>query len=485
MPSLTKSEFRHLQRTDGGPFLIIERVEYEGEIEDPEDDSNANVTVYVRFTDVHPDTAREEETQLLLVIRPEYLEIYPINVRPDKPDFLQPKYKNLTTIAVSRQVSYPYDFPASVEEVEELLSDLPSGFDKNFRFGLGLDYKYRHIATSVARLEGINTLWIHGGAERGMYDPPIYWLTEGQFHVLRKEMNAIAAKAQRKALREKVLLAHNSLLTPISSVDFPPQGRVLETGEIAALRGNRRTPVSLSKVDQRAVLDLISDNVEKMVASEPQSLMQLKGDIEVVTLKELIGRFEAMLGKALSEARWQTFFEQNPFVLSLALSVPFILVQSRAYAGGKRWDGSGGKHPDFFYAAASTGNVAIVEIKRPGTPLLQGTSYRPDVFGLSGDVTGAVSQVLSQRHALHRNIANFKEDEPELVGVHAFSTKCVVVAGRNPESHMQKKNFELARNAIVDVTIITFDELLARLQALHEAMSKPLQPAPLDDDLPF
>jgi len=489
---LTKSEYRHQQeRTDGGPFLILEPFSVDLDpdlVLDEQVDANKGVFVY--FTDVHPDQAEPSDIELVLTIRTQFLDIYPINVRPDKPDYLLPKYKNLRCITVNRKIAYPYSLPSTVGEVEDLLEELPVGFDRNFRFGLGLDYKYRHIAEAVDQLPGIEILWINGGSKRPVYDPPYYRLTEGQYHALRKEMNSITARGQRKALKEKVLLAHNALLTPVAPAEFPRKVRGLESGEIAEIRGDHRTPVALSKQDQRAVISLMAENVKNMVVNEPRGLMQLKDDIELVTLTELIGRFAEMLGKDLAESKWQFFFTQNPFVLSLALSVPFMLVQSTAYAGGKRMDGRGGKHPDFIYAAASTGNLAIVEIKKPGCPLLHSVSYRDDVYALSHEVSGAVTQVLTQRLALQKNIATIKDDSPDLSDIHSFSTKCVVLAGRNPDSHAHKKSFELARNAIPDVTIMTFDELLTRLKTLHEAMAKPLPPpfpgpsAP-DDDVPF
>ncbi|MEA3808766.1 DUF4263 domain-containing protein [Enterobacter hormaechei] len=77
-----------------------------------------------------------------------------------------------------------------------------------------------------------------------------------------------------------------------------------------------------------------------------------------------------MLGKGLTESKWQSFFLENPFILSLAFAVPAMLVQGQAYAGGKRLNGSGGKFSDFLYASASTGNLGLIEIKKPQTELL-------------------------------------------------------------------------------------------------------------------
>lgn len=115
---------------------------------------------------------------------------------------------------------------------------------------------------------------------------------------------------------------------------------------------------------------MVQDNIEALAESEPRSLLALKNDIELITLNQLIERYQEMLGKGLTESKWQSFFLENPFILSLAFAVPAMLVQGQAYAGGKRLNGSGGKFSDFLYASASTGNLGLIEIKKPQTELL-------------------------------------------------------------------------------------------------------------------
>lgn len=44
-----------------------------------------------------------------------------------------------------------------------------------------------------------------------------------------------------------------------------------------------------------------------------------------------------------------------------------------------------------------------------------------------------------------------------------------------------QKSLELARNSVADVTVVTFDELVARLTEIHSALS-PVSQLP---DLPF
>jgi len=162
-----------------------------------------------------------------------------------------------------------------------------------------------------------------------------------------------------------------------------------------------RDQSTLSKRDQRVAVRLVQDSIETLAESEPKMLMSLKSDIELVTLKQLIDRYQEMLKKGLSEGKWQNFFMENPFILSLAFAVPFMLVQGQAYVGGKRLNGRGGKYTDFLWASVTTGNLALIEIKRPETELLYQKPYRgDDVYGPSSDLGGAIAQVLDQRFKL-------------------------------------------------------------------------------------
>ncbi|RTL67356.1 MAG: DUF4263 domain-containing protein, partial [Hyphomicrobiales bacterium] len=215
-----------------------------------------------------------------------------------------------------------------------------------------------------------------------------------------------------------------------------------------------------------------------LAQTETDALLSLKSEIEQVTLQQLIDRFRDMLGKELVEGRWQSFLMQNPFILSLAFAVPAMIVQGQAYAGGKRLSGRGGKVADFLCASASTGNLAIVEIKKPATDLLGTSAYRgDDVFAASVELSGTIVQVLDQRLKLQRELPLLKE-ESEQPDIHDFGIRCIVVAGRTPVDRARRKSLELLRNAMLGVILLTFDELLGRLEEIHAALG-PLASEPV------
>ncbi|HGN1512279.1 Shedu anti-phage system protein SduA domain-containing protein [Pseudomonas nitroreducens] len=117
--------------------------------------------------------------------------------------------------------------------------------------------------------------------------------------------------------------------------------------------------------------------------------------------------------------------------------------------------------------------LAIVEIKKPSTPLMFSSTYRNEqVYGPHSHLSGAVTQVLYQQSALRNNWlyhqSQFRESKPDVI-------KCFVIAGATPSGEEQRRCFHIFRHACKDVEVVTFDELLAKLKLLLEHL-KPLPP---------
>jgi len=327
----------------------------------------------------------------------------------------------------------------------------------------------------------MSALLIHGGNEAEA-KAPMYSLGEKRLEDIRKRINKITSGHRRQGLKEKGLLAYQTLLHEAAPSTYPPQAKKIDSDALheAVSVGSARTLIS--KRDQSAVLKILHDNAHEIAKNQPRELMSLKADIELVTLGELIQRFKSLMDKRKSERDWQLFFQLNPFVLSLAFSVPTMLVQSTPYVGGKRFDGRGGKFSDFLAATKSTGNLLIVEIKKPTTEILSHLTYRDDLRPLSADLNGSLVQALDQRFKLQKNIASLKDDSNRH-DINAYAVKIVVIAGTTPCDIQDKKSWELARNSFSEVVLITFDELLGRLEEIHRVLS-PGEPPKLDD-VPF
>lgn len=164
-----------------------------------------------------------------------------------------------------------------------------------------------------------------------------------------------------------------------------------------------------------------------------------------------------------SEEFWQQTLSERAYVLSQVFAYPVVVIGEKAYVGGKGLDNKGGNLVDFFGAVESTDAVALIEIKTPSTKLLGG-QYRA-TFPLSHDLMGAIAQTMQYRQSLMRSFDSVSANHPRRLTL--GEPRCLVVAG-NAESELRspgmREAFELQRERLSGVTVVTYDELFLRLK---------------------
>ncbi|WP_124345120.1 Shedu immune nuclease family protein [Pseudomonas chlororaphis] len=224
-------------------------------------------------------------------------------------------------------------------------------------------------------------------------------------------------------------------------------------------------------------MQAVRKQLDELVTEAPRELMMLHAEIERVTLDKMIKAFRARLAGKFTESVWQKFFEVNKFVLSLAFARPVELAHTQFHAKGSTLTGSGAQIGDFLFKEHGQA-LAIVEIKTPEAILLRAKAYLgEEVFGPNSELSGAVTQVLFQQSELKQRWMQHRHDTPGMQLSGADAIKCVVVAGTLPTDPIQLRSFEVFRNACKDVDVVTFDELLAKL----EFLKKHLTPGPEQD----
>jgi hypothetical protein len=150
--------------------------------------------------------------------------------------------------------------------------------------------------------------------------------------------------------------------------------------------------------------------------------------------------------------------------------LPYIVqVQGQASVGGLKIDGTGEKITDFLFKNSLTNNVGIFEIKRPATALVSKKSYRTGVFGPSKELAGSITQVLDQRYQLQKSLLA-KKDSSRDYSLEQYSLRCCLIVGTVPDGDDEKKSFELIRNELKDVDVVTYDELFEKLVQLRDFM---------------
>jgi len=196
-----------------------------------------------------------------------------------------------------------------------------------------------------------------------------------------------------------------------------------------------------------------------------QGLRKLNTAVSLQSLKTSLQTWENNRSNS-DEEYWQKTLTENSFVFEYVFSWPCSIVKDKAYLGGKNISNTGGKIVDFLVKNRITNNAALIEIKTPLTALL-GQEYRPGVFIPSVDLVGALSQVLDYKRSLLQDYHALTQGQH--TPFETFEPRCVVFVGDASVSLLQverKKSFELFRNQLSNVLVITFDELFEKMRLL-------------------
>lgn len=260
----------------------------------------------------------------------------------------------------------------------------------------------------------------------------------------------------------------------------------LTAGDVASLlQSNSRLGADLlGKLLNWAVnLDDPSPLIEKLVELNPDSLHKLNAAIGLQSLKRVQAIWKGH-SSSNDEEFWQQTLSENSFVIEQVFSWPASIIKGKAYVGGKTVQNTGGNIVDFLLHNRVTRNAALVEIKTPATKLL-GTRYRQSVFNVSPELSGAVMQVINYKHSLQEEYLALSREQSELLA--SFDPQCAVIIGNGQGEldHQDKcKAFELFRNQLRDVTVITFDELFERTNSLIDLLENP-EVSIDEEDMPF
>jgi len=224
----------------------------------------------------------------------------------------------------------------------------------------------------------------------------------------------------------------------------------------------------LSKVIRWMASAKATETARKLVALNPRDLPNLNALIGLGSLKETLNIWKNSQNDG-NEEHWQQLLEERTYVLSQVLSFPLIVIKDKPYLGGKGISGKGGKYSDLMCANALTNSAVVVEIKTPVTRLLASKPYRERVYAFSDELSGAIAQVLNQRQKYCKHFISLASESPD--APMTAGARCVVIAG-NAERELKGKdknleeNFELQRQSLHGITVLTYDELFRKIEDL-------------------
>ena len=189
----------------------------------------------------------------------------------------------------------------------------------------------------------------------------------------------------------------------------------------------------------------------------------LNSNVSLRNLKALKQELKSHLNDNKEVSYWHTTLKKYNWILSQLFISPYIMFEDELYVGGKKYDRKGSIHTDFGMRNINSKNCAIIEIKTPTAVLVQ--DYRNDKeFRVSNELAGAISQVLKQRDNLFKSYSqNHVNSEHEVV-YEVNNIKSILIIGKMPSTYAERETFENFRNELRNVEIITFDELLEKVQ---------------------
>lgn len=198
---------------------------------------------------------------------------------------------------------------------------------------------------------------------------------------------------------------------------------------------------------------------------------------ELLKRREVLETFrKAVRINSQPEGWWQDFFEGNKWIFGYGLNYQILRQeQAQPYYGGTRFDRTGGQRGDYLTSTMGDINFTVlVEIKTPGTPLLQGgAEIRSGAWSLSKDLTDALAQIEANIDTWYRqgSLQPDNWEELENRNVYTVQPKGIIVIGtlsQLKDSRSKRETFQRFRRSIHGIDIITFDELYHRARYIVE-----------------
>lgn len=298
---------------------------------------------------------------------------------------------------------------------------------------------------------------------------PLTSLKKGEgYHLVLKSAEVLDLHTQLTALyrlhaREGIPMGEaeyvraSGALLSLSELSRDPLTAFLDANVAAGTDLIRRLLVWASESEH------VGGLVELLESVGPRALGNLNAAVSMGSIREALEAWETGEHRD-DEEFWQTFLTERSFLLEHIFSWPCTVVAAKAYVGGKNVENRGGNIVDFLVKNHLTDSAALVEIKKPASPLV-GRPYRPGIPNISGSLAGSVIQVLSYKASLNETYLGLGRSASSY---EVFDPPCVVIIGRAASlaSPEQRRSLELFRRQLKGVDVIGFDELFGRLRLL-------------------
>jgi hypothetical protein len=222
-------------------------------------------------------------------------------------------------------------------------------------------------------------------------------------------------------------------------------------GSVAKLLGKDAIR-KLSSEDKDALNHLLPE----FLKTEAMSSLAIKA-VEIDSLKRLADEFRTELGNQHPESWWQNYIQARILIMQQGYIRP---IEKMNVTIGNT------KYPDF--ALVTHDNyLDILEIKKPDTPILKADPSRGN-YHWGVEISRAIIQVENYLEHIANHAAqvrSFIKDTYDLE-LKVVRPRGFILGGNSAEfsSQKQRDDFRLLSHGLKNVMVITYDELLIRLE---------------------
>ncbi len=300
------------------------------------------------------------------------------------------------------------------------------------------------------------------------------------------DQNLIKAKVSFDSCHENFLLLLG-FIRNIQEIDFPSDSYTVVD------KGKKEAIDAIGGYDKLSVLSAVQKKFGTEI-SESDATMLLNRKAKLEYFKKLLDDpvFFEQEKKALGEGKrnedvWQNFFETNPWIFGYGLQLVSCeglddKKLEQTVVGNDIVDGAGKRIDALLKTKGTISKLLFCEIKTHlPNQLLKSAAYRPSVFVPSEDLQGAVAQV---QKTMHKFVLKLQENyikpthpngDPTGEELLVVKPRGIVVIGKLEDfnttggiNYEMLSSFEIYRQQVNGIDIITYDELYERVKFIVE-----------------
>ncbi|HKS26541.1 MAG TPA: Shedu immune nuclease family protein [Pyrinomonadaceae bacterium] len=210
----------------------------------------------------------------------------------------------------------------------------------------------------------------------------------------------------------------------------------------------------LSSQDKEALNKFLPDYVS---SESLGTVNKLKATAQIETLKGLAADLEKEIPREHPESWWQSYVKGNILLMQQGY---ITAVEKLNLAIGDT------KFPDFLLVTHDN-YLDVLEIKKPNTPILKPDASRGN-FYFDSELSKAIIQTENYIHNVSRHqdtVRSYLKDRHG-IEIRAVRPRGIILAGDSRDFKLPKEqdDFRLLSQGIKNVTLVTYDEMLTRLQ---------------------